>query len=239
MDILGALGQLYMKVLLLLLFAGSGLAVWALIKSFQSKGNNKVQSKATTKNSESNRNNLTNIKFEKKLGGIIMNGNGWFKLAIFSLAGIVISAVLLGFISTNSGTGMNMNGMNMNSNQQANMNMGTSSMGNNSMQNGMNGNNMNSGNSNMQAGMTNNNMNNNNMQSGMSMNGQAPMNSTNSSASIQEQLNSIQNQLNQLQTQMQQQSQMNNTQNQNSNMSNGSSGSSSGSMSSGGGMSMM
>lgn len=235
MDILGALGQLYMNVLLLLLFAGSGLAVWAVINSFQSKGNNKVQSKATTKNSESSKNILTNIEFDKKLGGIIMNGNGWFKLAIFSLVGIVISAVLLGFVSTNSGTGMNMNdmnGMNMNSNQQSNMN--NSTMGNNSMQNGMtnNNNNMNMNNN----SMNNNNMGNGSMQSGMSMNGQGAMNGTNNNASIQEQLNSIQNQLNQLQSQMQQ-SQMNNTQNQNSNMSNGSS--SSGSMSSGGGMGMM
>ncbi|MCX8131849.1 MAG: hypothetical protein N3I35_17350 [Clostridia bacterium] len=151
MNLLGAAGSLYMVVLLILLFMGTGFALWRFISFLMDRGTTKyetaekakiaVQAKATDNKAES----------KEKMGGRIMANNGWIKLAVFSLAGILISFTVLGLISSNGN--MNMNGQGTNVHQQHQQGM----YGNMNMQNGMN---MNSQMGNMQGNM---NMNNNDM----------------------------------------------------------------------------
>ena len=159
LNILGSLGQLYMLILLTLLFLGSGLGVWAMINS--STNNKKDKQGVPQKKSEVGRGSRMDSqeKEKTKIGGIKMQNNGWFKLAIFSFVGILVSIAVLGLVSTNSnmadgnihlqhqqqGLQQNqnamagMNGMNGNMQVQGGMNVGTP-MGNMQMQGNMNGN---------------------------------------------------------------------------------------------------
>jgi hypothetical protein len=216
MDILGLIGQQYMFLLLVVLFIGFGLGTWAIIKSLFSNEGNKGQVKTSVNSNSNKANNIAmDSKITKIIGGINMN-NGWLKLGIFSLVGLVISFGILGFISSNNSYNMNMsNGMSINGtmNTQGTMTMPTSS---NSM-------NMNSANT-------------------MNMSGQT-MNSSNN-VNMQNQLYQMQNQLNQMQMQLQNMMNSSNSQmqmpannsnsNSNSNMNNNSNSNSnsSGSMSS-------
>lgn len=185
MNVLGFLGQIYMFILLALLFVGFGLAAWALIGALikqQSPARNIGQAK-DMKNQTLN--NTNNNNMDKKTGGFKMANNGWFKLAVFSFVGILISAAVLGFTSANSmsGNNMNMQGMQMGStpmNMQGGMN---SNMPMNSMQNGMN-----------------NGMPMNNMQMNGAMNGYWNMQMN--PMMMQEQLYRMQMQLNMMQQQM-------------------------------------
>lgn len=108
MDILSSLGQMYMFILLILLFVGSGLAAWAFINNFvpntsqvkpgaRDKGKPPAVSKAVN-------NIIINDKPEedKKIGSFRITDSRWFKLALYSLAGILLSVTLLGFTATNS-----------------------------------------------------------------------------------------------------------------------------------------
>lgn len=212
MDILGLIGQQYMFLLLVVLFLGFGLGTWAIIKSLFGKEDIKGPVKtAINSNSNKSRNILSNSKVTKIIGGINMN-NGWLKLGLFSLVGLVISFTILGFISSNNSYNMNMsNGMNM---QGTMNNMGTNTHGASNMPMSANG------------------MNN---MSGQSMNSSYDTNMQNQLYQMQMQLNQMQMQLQNMNNnnngQMQTQMPMNNTSN--------SSNSSSSSMSSGGSMGMM
>ncbi len=199
MDILGSIGQLYTFILLVLLVLGSGLAVYAFISNAKSE----KKAPANINNKQNQQTSIMN-KTSKKiitLGGIFMKNNGWFKLAAFSFAGILISAVILGFTSNSNPNNMNMQGMN-------NVNM--QGVSNTSMQNGSNGMNM-QGNVNMvgrvnaQGNMNMNGM--SNTQGSMNMSGMSnAQSSTNmqgmGSNDIQQQMYMMQMQLNQMQQQL-------------------------------------
>ncbi|MBB6214976.1 hypothetical protein HNQ80_001065 [Anaerosolibacter carboniphilus] len=201
MNILGSLGQLYMLVLLALLFLGSGLGVWAVINSSTNNKKDKLGAPQKKKEVEQGSRMDSQDRVKTKIGGIKMQNNGWFKLAIFSFVGILVSIAVLGLVSTNNnmadsnihlqhqqqGLQQNqnamagMNGMNGNMQMQGGMNVGLP-MGNMQMQGNMNGN--------MQ------------MQSGMnSMNAPADYNYM----MLQQQLNQMQQQLYMMQQQMQMQ----------------------------------
>lgn len=128
MDILGLIGQQYMFLLLVVLFLGFGLGTWAILKSLFSKEGTKGPVKTAVSSNLNKANNIAtdkSFKIDKVFGGINMN-NGWLKLGVFSLIGLVISFSILGFISSNNSYNMNMsNGMNMNGtmNTQGTMNM--------------------------------------------------------------------------------------------------------------------
>lgn len=178
MDILGLIGQQYMFLLLVLLFLGFGLGTWAILKSLFSDKSNTETIRKTADQNIIKENKAKEYKLKKIIGGINMN-NGWLKLGVFSLVGLVISISILSFVSNSNAYAMNMsNGTNMNStmNVQDTMNM-----------NGMN----------TQGTM---NMNGMNTQGTMNMNGQTSNSSYD--ANIQNQLNQMQMQLNQLQTQL-------------------------------------
>ncbi len=166
MSILGSLGQLYMFVLLVLLFLGSGLALWGFIGFITSRGSSKKPGQTVMKNN--------NRSMNKNLGGFIMANNGWFKLAVFSFIGILVSMAVLGLISNSSLGGYNaqMQQQAMQQNNMANMNMqGVNMQGGMSTQGNMNMNgNMQMGN--MQGNMPMNGMN-------MPMQGNMPMNGMN------------------------------------------------------------
>ncbi|MBB6215487.1 hypothetical protein HNQ80_001576 [Anaerosolibacter carboniphilus] len=156
MNILGSLGQLYMLILLALLFLGSGLGVWTVISSSLNNKQGMPQKKG-----EAGQGNIIRSQGTEKtkIGGIKMQNNGWFKLAIFSFVGILVSVAVLGLVSTNNnmadsnvhlqhqqqGLQQNqnamagMNGMNGNMQMQGGMNVGLP-MGNMQMQGNMNGN---------------------------------------------------------------------------------------------------
>lgn len=124
MDILGSIGELYTFVLLVLLFLGSGLAVWAGINSIVK---NKDKIKEKTDKIKGNLNEKLKNNIIKKNGGISMN-NGFIKLAVFSFIGIIISAAVLTMLPQTSGTmgTMNMQGSlygQTGMNSQSNMNM--------------------------------------------------------------------------------------------------------------------
>jgi len=218
MNLLGSVGQLYMFVLLVLLFLGSGLALWRFVNFLmargiqkQGKGENLI-SKGQNKATQSN--NILNIK----RGGLLMANNGWIKLAVFSLVGIIVSVAILGMTSTSNS---NMQGMNMGTtNQSINQHQGMQQNGTNSMQ----------GNMNMQGGM------NVNAQMG-NMQAQGNMNMTGATDQIQiimQQLYQMQKQINQMQQyinpQMPQSGNMNNMPQNSGNMNNMPQGSGSSSM---------
>ncbi|HYE84477.1 MAG TPA: hypothetical protein VEG39_20230 [Clostridia bacterium] len=121
MSLLGSVGQLYMLILLTLLFLGFGLAIWSAIRHFAEP----PSKKENVGKANSNGNTTNNQTQSKKqiLGGIIMANNGWLKLAIFSFVGILISFVALGVLTTNGMTGgMASNNMTMTGTSMANGN---------------------------------------------------------------------------------------------------------------------
>jgi hypothetical protein len=235
LEVLGSLGQLYMFILLVLLFMGSGFALWSFINHLIEPNTSKTKPASQQ----------ININKERKiLGGFNMANNGWFKLAIFSFVGILISMVVLGVMSSNVMQG-NVNGnMQMQGNMPMNNNMqmqGNMPMNNNMQMQGnmpmnnnmqMQGNMPMNNNMQMQGNMPmNNNMQmqgnmpmNNSMPVQYNMNGNAQM-QNDPNAMMMQQLYQMQQQMMQIQQQMQQMQQTNN--------------SNSGSMPSGGGMSMM
>ena len=219
MNLLGSVGQLYMFVLLVLLFLGSGLALWRFVNFLmargiqkQGKGENLI-SKGQNKATQSN--NILNIK----RGGLLMANNGWIKLAVFSLVGIIVSVAILGMTSTSNS---NMQGMNMGNNQYQGMQQnGTNSMqGNMNMQGGMNANTQMG---NMQGGMNvNTQMGNMQAQGNTNMNGWMDINQMlmmmrQNMYQMQMQLNQIQQQIN---PQMPQSGNMNNMPQNSGNMNN-------------------
>jgi hypothetical protein len=103
MDILGSIGQLYTFILLVLLFLGSGLAVWAMINSIM-KNKDKMNENIKIK--------LESIKNNKIIGGFHMKNNNFIKLAVFSFIGIIISAAILTALP-NTNSMNNANNMNM------------------------------------------------------------------------------------------------------------------------------
>jgi peptidoglycan hydrolase CwlO-like protein len=110
MDILGAIGNLYTFILLVILFLGSGLAVWSGINAIIRK---KDELKENTSQIKENLNSkLQKVKNYNYIGGIRMKNSGFIKLAVFSFVGIIISAAILTALPNYSGT---MNNMNMNS----------------------------------------------------------------------------------------------------------------------------
>ena len=205
MNILGSLGQLYMLILLALLFLGSGLGVWAVINSSINKKDK--QNTLQKKNIAGQDNSMGSQEKEKiKIGGFKMQNNGWFKLAIFSFVGILVSVAVLGLVSTNSGAADNahlqhqqqglqqnqnmagMNGMNSNMQAQGGMNTGMP-VGNMPMQGNVNSNMQ------MQGGM------NTGMPVG-NMQNQGNMQIDNNYMMIQQQLNQMQQQIYMMQQQM-------------------------------------
>jgi hypothetical protein len=173
MDILGLIGQQYMFLLLVILFLGFGLGTWAVLKSLFSDKSETIKKTADQNIIKENK-ATKEYKLTKIIGGINMN-NGWLKLGVFSLVGLVISISILSFVSNSNAYNMNMsNGNTM------------------SVQDTMNMNSMNT------QGTTN--MNGMNTQGTMNINGQTSNSSYD--ANIQNQLNQMQMQLNQLQTQL-------------------------------------
>ncbi|MFZ5986453.1 MAG: hypothetical protein ACOYWZ_04915 [Bacillota bacterium] len=88
MSILGNVGSLYMIVLILLLIVGLGLigmGFFNYVTSPKKKG---------TKS-----NNIT----QTGNGGFLMKNNGWLRLSLFSLIGIIIAAAILSFINPDGG----------------------------------------------------------------------------------------------------------------------------------------
>lgn len=82
MNVLGSLGNLYMAVLLFLLFAGLIFAVYEMVKKIVGYISESRGQKGTT--------------ISSKFGGMtIMKSSGWLKLAVFSFVGLIISVVLL------------------------------------------------------------------------------------------------------------------------------------------------
>ncbi|MCX7922441.1 MAG: hypothetical protein N3B21_10600 [Clostridia bacterium] len=174
MNILGSVGQLYMFVLLALLFMGSGFALWRFIEFVTARGKTKPEAgKKDNENIQVNVVQKGNVEGKKILGGLIMANNGWLKLAVVSFIGIFISVAALGLISTNGNNGMNIHQLH----QQQGMQQNGSSM-------------------NMQGGM---NMGNMQMQGNMNIGGGMQQNDL---MMIQQQINQIQMQLNQMQGNM-------------------------------------
>ena len=216
MNLLGSVGQLYMFVLLVLLFLGSGFALWRFVNFLMDRG---IQKQGKRENLESNgQNKATQSKniLNIKKGGLLMANNGWIKLAVFSLVGIIVSVAILGMTSTSNS---NMQGMNMGTNQYQGMQQnGTNSMqGNMNMQGGMN---VNAQMGNMQA------QGNTNMNGWMDIN-QMLMMMRQNMYQMQMQLNQIQQQIN---PQMPQSGNMNNMPQNSGNMNNMPQGSGSSSM---------
>lgn len=145
MHLLGSLGRLYMFILLVLLFLGAGFALWQLMDFLHEK----MASKKTSVKQSMVKTNGVIEKLGSALSAKVKGGkfdmtNNWLKLAVFSLVGIVISVMVLGFLSSANSQGMqpgamaNMNGVAMNGNMNGGMNMATP-VGNMQMAGGMNG----------------------------------------------------------------------------------------------------
>lgn len=111
MDILGSIGKLYTFLLLVVLFLGSGLAVWAGINAIMSRKDNIKENTNKIKDNLSVK--LQNMKNNNIIGGISMKNNGFIKLAVFSFVGIIISAAILAALPNY--TNSTMNNMNMSS----------------------------------------------------------------------------------------------------------------------------
>lgn len=130
MSILGSVGQLYMFVLLVLLFAGLGFSLWRLAKFMTDYV--KKRKECIERETDTRKKDFISEKIIKGFGGQAMGNNGWLKLAVFSLVGIVASVILMGLLATNGPTGNNLHAQH--SQQGINTNSGT--MGNMQMQNG-------------------------------------------------------------------------------------------------------
>ncbi len=203
MDILGSIGKLYTFILLVLLFLGSGLAVWAGINAIINKKEKIKENKDKIMSNVSS--SYNSIKNKNILGGVNMKNNGFIKLAVFSLVGIVISAAILTALPSLTGNSM------------SNMNMASQ---------------YNAGSMNMQSGYSQTGM--QGMNNQMSMQGstgygmQGVYNTNPDLYTIQQQLNAMQQQINQLQNQMSNssmnsmQSNTGNSMNNNNNMNNSS-----------------
>ncbi len=203
MDILGSIGKLYTFILLVLLFLGSGLAVWAGINAIINKKEKIKENKDKIMSNVSS--SYNSIKNKNILGGVNMKNNGFIKLAVFSLVGIVISAAILTALPSLTGNSM------------SNMNMASQ---------------YNAGSMNMQSGYSQTGM--QGMNNQMSMQGstgygmQGVYNTNPDLYTIQQQLNAMQQQINQLQNQMNNssmnsmQSNTGNSMNNNNNMNNSS-----------------
>lgn len=151
MEALGSVSQIYMFILLALLFVGSGLAIWSFLNFLADKATGKPASVKKEKQVILNNGpNQEQGSVKKTYGGFIMVNNGWLKLAVFSFVGIIASVIILGFISTTypmntaSNThlqhqqqGMNQSGYTQQ--MQGGMNV-DAQMGNMQMQGNMNGN---------------------------------------------------------------------------------------------------
>lgn len=131
MSILGSAGQIYMYVLLILLFLGSGFALWSFINSIMNQKKRKTEAMVKKLNQErdSNKDNF----IQKTIGGFVMNNNGWLKLAVFSFIGILVSVVVLGFVSTTGTQGANIHQQHQQQGMQQGMGMGSMNMGNMNM----------------------------------------------------------------------------------------------------------
>jgi hypothetical protein len=175
MGILGSIGKLYTFVLLVILFLGSGLAVWAGISAVMNKKDSmnekmdkikeNLRSKLQTIVNKINQQAVSLDKNKNIIGGFNMKNNGFIKLAVFSFVGIIISAAILTVLPNLSSQSRNMN---------MNSGFSTTAMGNMSMSN--------------MSGMSN-------------YSAQGSMNSNADLYSIQQQLNNIQQQIYQLQNQ--------------------------------------
>lgn len=118
MDILGSIGKLYTFLLLVVLFLGSGFAVWAGINAIMNK--REVIKENTIKIKENLNLKFQNINNKDIIGGLTMKNNGLIKLAVFSFVGIIISAAILtalpksgnsmGYMNTQNMVSMNMQG---------------------------------------------------------------------------------------------------------------------------------
>lgn len=183
MNLLGSVGQLYMFVLLVLLFLGSGFAVWRFINFLMDRGILKQGAGENLKQNGQTKTTQNDNVLNKAKGGHIMANNGWIKLAIFSFVGIIISVAVLGLVSTGNTQGMNMGvqGTSIHQQHQQQGMQQNGSMGNMNMQGGMNVNTP-MGNMQMQG----------NMNGGMTQN----------EMMIMQQINQMQMQLNQMQQQM-------------------------------------
>lgn len=117
MTILGNVGSVYTLILILLLIIGLGLIGIGFFNYIV----NPKQKGAKSNNTQ------------KEKGGSFMQNNGWLRLALFSLVGIIIAAVLLNFINP----GSSMSG-HANMQMQPGMTM-QGGMGGMQMQGGMNG----------------------------------------------------------------------------------------------------
>lgn len=183
MNLLGTAGQFYMLVLLVLLFVGTGFAIWSFanflldyFKKSKSIGNAKIIEHTK------NKNHLESI-FK---GGLFMAGSGWMKLAVLSFVGIIVSVAVLGLISTNNLQGMDMSSQGTNAHQ-LHTQQG-------SQQTGMNGMNV-QGSTNMYGQMG-------SMQMQGIMNGNAMMPANQNEIMMQQYIYQLQLQLNQLQQQV-------------------------------------
>lgn len=128
MDILGSIGKLYTFLLLVVLFLGSGFAVWAGINAIMNKKDDIKEN--TNKIKEYLNLKYQNIKNKDIIGGLTMKNNGFIKLAVFSFVGIIISAAILTALPK---SGNSMGYMNTQNNM-ASMNMQGSMYGQASMQ---------------------------------------------------------------------------------------------------------
>ena len=139
MNILGSVGQLYMFVLLALLFLGSGFAVWRFINFLIERGTLKQGAGGSPKQNGQVKTNQNNNDVNNAKGGHFMANNGWIRLAIFSFVGIIVSVAVLGLASTGSNQGMYMGGQDTSIHQQhQQQGMQQNGMGNMNMQGGMN-----------------------------------------------------------------------------------------------------
>lgn len=182
-----------MFVLLVLLFLGSGFALWRFINFLTERNKTmaepgqKLKQKEQVKTPEKGNGEVKNV-FTR--GGLFMANNSWVKLAIFSLVGVLVSVIVLSFISTGNSQGMQMGTMGTNG-QGINIHQQHQQQG--MQQNGMGG-------MNMQGGMNvNSQMGNMQMQGGMNMNGGMDQNQL---MMMQQQLYQMQMQLNQMRQQM-------------------------------------
>ncbi len=130
MDILGSIGKLYTFLLLVVLFLGSGLAVWAGINAIMNKKDNIKEN--SNKLKEKYNLKFQSIKNSDIIGGFTMKNNGFIKLAVFSFVGIIISAAILTALPKTGNT-MGYSYMNTQNNM-ASMNMQGSMYGQSSMQ---------------------------------------------------------------------------------------------------------
>lgn len=98
MDILGSLGQMYMFILLALLFTGAGLAVWAAINHYSKKEDVKPLPQGAVKKGPQPQNAAVSKQADKELGK-----NIWLKITAVSLAAMILLIGISGFLSGNKG----------------------------------------------------------------------------------------------------------------------------------------